>query len=101
MFFKKDEKQQEVQQQDAKVETAKVKIKVVYRTEDKTGQGEWTITRVEVPREQELGANEFPKILAAQKAVYEDLSLRMKKLKEVRARVKAIRKSAVEGGTAA
>lgn len=101
MFFKKDEKAEtktapaEGQAPAAAKPEEKAKTKVIYRIEDRSGQGEWTINRAEVPREQQLAVNEFPKILAAQRAVFEDLSARMKKLKEVRTRVKAIRKAAV------
>lgn len=99
MFFKKEETKQEVQPSQKAEATpekkAKPSTKLIYRIEDRTGQGEWTINSAEIPREQALVVGEFPKILAAQKAVYEDISSRMKKLKEVRARVKAIRKAAV------
>jgi hypothetical protein len=91
MFFKKDEKDE------PKTETKEVnaapKTKVIYRIEDKTGQGDWDIQRAEVSKDQALAANEFPKILAAQKAVFEDLSSRITRLKEVRSKVKSYRRS--------
>lgn len=93
MFFKKEEKQ-EMQNTNNQAETQTVsKVKVIYKIVDGSGQGDWTIVSGEVSKEHELGANEFPKILAAQKAVYKDISIRLQKLKAVRAKVKAVRKA--------
>lgn len=71
----------------------KPKSKVIYKAQDNASDGSWTALRLVVAADQALASNEFDSLLALQRFVVADINARIKKLKNTKTGIKALRKN--------